>query len=202
MQRLHEDDLRWADMAMVSARVAQRDSTTAVIDRCSKAGLTIVAGGPLFLGEHESFAQVDHFVLDEGECTLPRFLRDWEAGTPERIYRADGYADLTLTPLPRWELADLSKYSDMCIQFSRGCPFDCEFQNTAILAPPARQERRGIAELDGLYALGYGGVFSRQLYRQQAGAQRGAARADRLAPGQKGFGFHEVSVNRPTTRVA
>jgi len=203
VQRLREDDLRWADMAMVSAMVAQRESTVDVIDRCAKAGLTIVAGGPLFLGEYESFDRVDHFVLDEGECTLPRFLEDWAAGTAQRVYRADGYADLTQTPLPRWELADLTKYSDMCIQFSRGCPFDCEFCSiTAMFGhrPRVKSTAQIVAELDSLHALGWhGSVFfvdDNFIGNKRVLKQEVLPALIEWRQGKKGFGFHtEVSVN-------
>jgi len=200
---LHERDLAWADMAMISAMVAQRDSTTEVVDRCAEAGLTIVAGGPLFLAEHDQFPKIHHFVLDEGECTLPAFLRDWAAGHAERIYRADGYADLRATPLPRWDLVDLHKYSDMCIQFSRGCPFDCEFCSiTAMFGhrPRVKATDQIIAELDSLYERGWrGGVFfvddnfigNKRVLKEEVLPALIAWRQ-----GKQGFGFHtEVSVN-------
>jgi len=203
VERLRDQDLQWADMAMVSAMVAQRDSATEVIARCSQAGLTIVAGGPLFFGEHQDFAQVDHFVLDEGEITLPLFLRDWAAGKPQRLYRTAEYADLTTTPPPRWDLVDFKHYSDMCIQFSRGCPFDCEFCSiTAMFGrrPRVKTTAQVLSELDGLYERGWrGGVFF--VDDNFIGNKR--VLKDEVLPalikwrqGKRGFGFHtEVSVN-------
>src|SRR5581483_6811400 len=114
------------------------------------AGIPVVAGGPLFTAEHDAFPEVDHFVLGEAELTLPRFLADLERGAPERIYRAAGYADLTTTPIPLWELADLSRYASVSVQFCRGCPYDCEFCNvTALLGhrPRTKTPEQVIAEL-------------------------------------------------------
>jgi len=203
VQRLRDEDLRWAQMAMISAMVAQRESAGQVIDRCAAAGLTIVAGGPLFLGEQEHFPKVDHFVLDEGECTLPQFLADWAAGTPQRCYRANGYADLKTTPLPRWDLADLTKYSDMCIQFSRGCPFDCEFCSiTAMFGhrPRTKSAAQVIAELDSLYERGWrGGVFfvdDNFIGNKRVLKEEVLPALIMWRRGKRGFGFHtEVSVN-------
>ncbi len=160
---LRPADLEWADMAMVSGMGIQRESAKEVIARCKAAGLTVVAGGPLFTEEYERFSEVDHFVLDEGELTLPRFLSDLERGTPQRVYRADGFADMRGSPIPRWELADIRRYASMAVQFSRGCPFDCEFCNiTALLGrmPRTKSAEQVIAELDRLYSLGWrGSVF-------------------------------------------
>ncbi len=160
---LKQRDLEWADYVFVSAMVAQRDSTIRVIERCHAAGVKIVAGGPLFLNEHASFPLVDHFVLNEGEVTLPLFLHDLATGQPQRMYTSELHADMHLSPTPLWSLADLGSYSSMPIQYSRGCPFDCDFCNiTAMLGrkPRTKSAAQIINELDGLYALGWRqGVF-------------------------------------------
>lgn len=152
------DDLKWADLVFVSAMVVQRDSAFKVIDLCKDAGLTVVAGGPLFSGEYESFDHVDHFVLNEGEITLPEFLKDWAAGNPQRIYRSADYADMAQSPVPMWELVDMDNYDSMSIQLSRGCPFNCDFCNiTAMLGhrPRLKTTAQILAELDKMYALGW-----------------------------------------------
>lgn len=157
---LTEQDLAWADCAFVSAMVVQRTSAHRVVDRCKKAGLLVVAGGPLFGSEHAQFETVDHFILNEAELTLPRFLADLASGCPQRIYTATGFADLRLTPTPRWDLLKLKRYASMSIQFSRGCPFNCDFCNvTALLGHRVRMKSSAqiLAELDGLYALGWRG---------------------------------------------
>ncbi len=160
---LMQHDLKWADYVFVSAMVAQRDSTRQVLARCKEIGVKIVAGGPLFLAEHEGFPEVDHFVLNEAEMTLPPFLSDLERGQARRIYTSNEYPDITQSPTPMWELMDTRCYSSMCIQFSRGCPFNCEFCNiTAMLGhrPRTKTAPQIIAELDSLYNLGWhGGVF-------------------------------------------
>jgi len=161
--KLDEKDLAWADMAFISAMVIQRESTNQVIARCKAIGLKVVAGGPLFTEEHEQFKDVDHFVLNEGELTLPPFLNDLERGHPQHLYASSEFPDIGQTPAPLWELLDLKRYATMAIQYSRGCPFDCEFCNiTSLLGHKPRVKTSGqiIQELDGLYRLGWrGGVF-------------------------------------------
>lgn len=158
IQPLKDSDLAWADLVFLSAMVVQRDSAQELIRRAKAAGKTVVAGGPLFTGEYESFPQVDHFVLNEAEITLPLFLDDLARGTLKRIYATDQHPDLTQTPTPLWELVDMQHYDSMSIQFSRGCPFQCDFCNvTALLGhrPRVKTAAQVIAELDELYRLGW-----------------------------------------------
>jgi len=163
VQDLSDEDLAWADIAFVSAMAVQRDAAQAAIKRCKRAGLTVVAGGPLFVGEHEQFPDVDHFVLNEAETTLPPFLADLAAGHPQRIYATAEFPDIRQTPVPLWQLADLRQYDTVSIQFSRGCPFNCDFCNiTALLGhkPRTKTADQIIAELGNLYAIGWrGNVF-------------------------------------------
>jgi radical SAM superfamily enzyme YgiQ (UPF0313 family) len=157
-RKLTDRDLEWAEIAFVSAMVVQRDAARAVIARCKAAGLKVVAGGPLFIYEHEQFEDVDHFVLNEAELTLPPFLADLERGCTQRVYRSDGFADTTKTPAPLWHLLDLKHYATMAIQFSRGCPYDCDFCNVTVLLghrPRLKTTEQILTELDGLYKLGW-----------------------------------------------
>lgn len=160
---LSDRDLAWADYVFLSAMVVQRRSAQSVVARCREAGVPVVAGGPLFAAEPEAFADVDHLVLGEAELALPLFLRDLAAGHPERVYSARGFPSLRTTPVPLWELADLGRYAAMCIQYSRGCPFNCDFCNVTTLfghTPRTKSAAQVIAELDRLYALGWrGDVF-------------------------------------------
>ncbi|HET7375713.1 MAG TPA: cobalamin-dependent protein, partial [Anaerolineae bacterium] len=127
---LTDADLTWADYAFVSAMTVQQKSATQVIERCRSAQLKVVAGGPLFTVEPELFdAQVDHFVLNEAELTFPPFLNDLMHGCARHVYTTNDFPDLTLTPIPQWELAVLDHYGTLNIQFSRGCPFNCDFCN-------------------------------------------------------------------------
>jgi radical SAM superfamily enzyme YgiQ (UPF0313 family) len=158
--RLSDADLEWADLVFISGMIVQRESARALISRCRAAGKTVVAGGPLFTSAHAQFEEVDHFVLGEAELTLPEFLRDLEAGRPRRIYTAEGFPELSDTPAPMWELADMRRYGSMCVQYSRGCPFDCEFCDvTAKFGHRSRTKTPGqvIAELDALAAAGWRG---------------------------------------------
>jgi radical SAM superfamily enzyme YgiQ (UPF0313 family) len=160
VQKLTDRDLAWADWAFISAMVIQRESSKQLVTRCKDAGLRIVAGGPLFQSEDEQFPEVDHFILNEAELTLPPFLDDLEKGCPERVYTTNQFADLSKTPVPRWELLNLRRYASMGIQFSRGCPFNCDFCNvTALLGHRVRMKssRQITDELDRLYALGWRG---------------------------------------------
>ena len=156
---LTDEDLAWADIAMVSAMAIQEDSARAVLARCRAAGLMTVAGGPLFTVEPENFAGVaDSLVLDEGEITLPRFLADLAQGLPQPAYATSEHPELDLTPVPAWELADLAVYNSMPLQFSRGCPFACDFCNVTTLLghrPRTKTAAQIIAELDALYDLGW-----------------------------------------------
>lgn len=155
--------LAWADMVFISAMAVQQESTREVIRRAKQAGKAIVAGGPLFTEAPESFPQVDHLVLNEAEITLPRFLSDLATGHPHKTYQTKKFPELIQTPTPRWNLLKMKKYVSMNLQFSRGCPFNCEFCSiTALFGRRVRTKSAAqiVAELDSLYARGWkGGVF-------------------------------------------
>ncbi len=151
-------DIAWADMAFISAMAVQQESARKVIDLCNKAGLKVVAGGPLFTSEHKDFPSVDHFVLNEAELTLQPFLDDLKNGTAKKIYASELFPDITLTPAPQWNLLDINKYASMALQFSRGCPYQCDFCNvTALLGHKIRTKTSDqiIGELEGLRKLGW-----------------------------------------------
>jgi radical SAM superfamily enzyme YgiQ (UPF0313 family) len=155
---LAEEDLAWADYVFVSAMVVQRESVRAILKRCKTAGVPVVAGGPLFTMEHEQFPEVDHFVLNEAEETLAPFLRDLEQGQARRVYASEEFPDIHQTPVPLWQLVNFKHYETISIQFSRGCPFNCDFCNvTALLGhrPRTKTAAQIIAELESLYALGW-----------------------------------------------
>jgi radical SAM superfamily enzyme YgiQ (UPF0313 family) len=155
---LTDNDLAWADYVYLSAMEVQRSSARQVIVRCKQAGVKVVAGGPLFTFEYEKFPEVDHLVLNEAELTLPPFLADLENGCAEKIYRSTEFPDIRQTPVPLWDLVDLERYDSMSVQFSRGCPFSCDFCNiTTMLGhkPRTKNASQIIAELDGLYNLGW-----------------------------------------------
>jgi radical SAM superfamily enzyme YgiQ (UPF0313 family) len=163
VNQLQDRDLEWADMVLISAMNVQRQSVNEVIARARTLEKTIVAGGPLFTIEPESFPDVDHLILNEAEITLPLFLSDLGRGRPKRIYKTDEYADITKTPAPMWELINLKHYESLSLQFSRGCPFNCDFCHvTSLLGHRMRLKtsEQLIAELDKIYNLGWRrGIF-------------------------------------------
>ncbi len=160
VQSLTRADLDWADLVCISAMIAQRASVETLIARCRAAGKPILAGGPLFTSDHARFPAVDHFVLNEAELTLPPFLRDFADGRAQRIYGTTAHADVHQSPAPRWDLIRLQRYGSMSVQYSRGCPFDCEFCDiTAKFGHRPRIKTAGqvITELDGLFGAGWRG---------------------------------------------
>jgi radical SAM superfamily enzyme YgiQ (UPF0313 family) len=163
VRKLTAHDLAEADLVLISAMLAQRPATERLIQQCRAAGKTIVAGGPLFTADPEAFTDVDHLVLDEAELSLPPFLREFAQGTAKRVYRAEGFADITTTPVPRWDLVELGRYASMCVQYSRGCPYDCEFCNVVTLfgrRPRVKSPQQMIAELDAMARVGWRrGIF-------------------------------------------
>lgn len=163
IDELRDEDLAWADLALVGAMAVQRKSAVNIIDRCKAKGLKIVAGGPLFTAEPNAFEQVDHLVLDEAEMTLPAFITDLENGCLQKIYRANGYPDIHQTPIPLWHLIHMNRYASLNIQYSRGCPFDCDFCNITSLfgsRPRTKSPPQVLAELDAIYQTGWrGNIF-------------------------------------------
>ena len=158
--KLKDRDLAWADVVLISGMALQRKSAHEIIARCKEANLKVVAGGPLFSSEYDQFEDVDHFVLNEAELTLPPFLADLEKGCARRIYETTEFCDMAETPAPLWDLIDLKHYATMGVQFSRGCPFNCEFCNiTALFGHRSRMKtaEQIIVELDGLYDHGWRG---------------------------------------------
>ncbi|HVR30754.1 MAG TPA: B12-binding domain-containing radical SAM protein [Thermoanaerobaculia bacterium] len=160
---LRDEDLDWADLVLTSTMVVQRGSLRDVIARANARRRPVAVGGPHPTSFASEIAGADHYLLDEVEETFPRFLADWEAGKAARVYRPERKPAITATPVPRFELLDLDAYGSMALQFSRGCPFDCEFCDITKLfgrVPRTKSNQQMLSELDHLHALGWrGAVF-------------------------------------------
>lgn len=160
---LAETDLDWAELVFISAMIVQKESMEQVIERARRRGKSIVAGGPYPTQCWESIEGVDHFVLNEAELSLPAFIEDLEAGRAKHLYSTEEKPDLALTPKPRYDLIDFRPYSSMVLQYSRGCPNECEFCDIVELFgrnPRVKSPAQFIAEIQLLYDLGHrGGIF-------------------------------------------
>ncbi len=163
VQPLSDRDITWADYVFCSAMTVQRESAQSVVERCRRLGVKTVVGGPLCTTSPAEFDAADHLVLGEAEVSLPPFLADLIRGQARHIYAAEHRADVSRTPIPLWELINPRRYAAMNIQYSRGCPFDCEFCDITRLfgrKPRTKTTKQVIGELEALHARGWrGGVF-------------------------------------------
>ncbi|UCH42399.1 MAG: DUF4070 domain-containing protein [Dehalococcoidales bacterium] len=163
IKALSDEDITWADYVFISAMVVQRDSAKEVIAHCNKLDARVVAGGPLFTTGYDEFGGVDHFVLGEAEVTLAPFVKDIVDGCAKPIYTSDEFPDINETPVPLWSLINMKHYSSMSLQYSRGCPYNCEFCDIIVLnghRPRTKDIEQVENELEALYRSGWrGGVF-------------------------------------------
>jgi radical SAM superfamily enzyme YgiQ (UPF0313 family) len=158
VQPLKDKHLEWADIAFIGAMSIQQSSARQVIERCKKKGLKIVAGGPLFSSDPGAFDDVDHLVLNEAEITLRPFLEDLKKGCAKHLYTSAEFPDMGATPVPMWELIKMKNYATIGLQYSRGCPFNCDFCNiTSLYGHQVRTKTKDqvIAELESLYIRGW-----------------------------------------------
>jgi len=163
VEKLKDKHIKWADYVFIGAMAIQKKSTREIIERCKKLGAKIVAGGPLFTTEHTEFDGVDHLVLNEAEITLPMFLEDLKNGHAGHLYTSEQRADISSTPLPTWNILNIKKYASMNIQYSRGCPFNCDFCDITLLygrVPRTKTRDQIVQELEEIYRMGWrGNVF-------------------------------------------
>ncbi len=160
VRALEDSEINWADYIFIGAMSVQAASVSEVVKRCQLMRKTIVAGGPLFTGNPDAWSHIDHLILNEAEITLPWFLNDLEYGLPQKIYQTEEYADMGLSPCPDFSLINSSDYAQLSLQYSRGCPFNCEFcEITALLGHKVRlkSSHQIIEELEAVYQTGFRG---------------------------------------------
>lgn len=157
---LTDADLDWADMVFTSTMIVQKKSLQEVISRCNQANVPIASGGPHPTSFYDEIEGVDHLILNEAEYIFPEFLDDLKKGVAKSVYRLPAKPDITKTPLPRFDLIDVHEYGSMALQFSRGCPFDCEFCDITKLfgrIPRTKTNEQILAELNLFYDLDWRG---------------------------------------------
>jgi len=161
IQPLKPSDMEWADVVFCSAMLVQKDSLRRVVALCKAEGKRVVIGGPYVTTSAEHLPEADHLFLGEAETILPEFVRDVERGPAKRIYQAAERPALSAAPIPDFRLADLRRYSAMSVQYSRGCPFQCEFCDIIEIygrVPRTKSNEQMLAELDALFRLGWRGM--------------------------------------------
>ena len=158
MAPLRDADLRWADYVMISAMIVHKESVHKIIDRCRVIGRPVIGGGPLFNSLQEDWAADVHCVGGEAEDVMGELARDIQTGQLRQHYQAAERPDIAQTPVPRWDLIDFRHYVTMLVQFSRGCPYDCEFCDIVIMngkVPRTKSVAQMLAELDSLHQSGW-----------------------------------------------
>ena len=167
IEPLTDAHLQWADVVLTSTMIVQKDSLYEVAERCNQAGVPIIAGGPHPTSyydniKEETDATIDHFLFGEVEEIFEDFLTDFESGSAKEIYRETRKPDITKTPPPRYDLIDINAYGSMALQFSRGCPFNCEFCDITKLfgrVPRTKSNEQMLTEFEMLYKLGWDGAM-------------------------------------------
>ena len=158
VERLRDRDLAWADVVMLSAMNIQRESLVAIVERCQARGLRTVIGGPIASSLTPAELKADHIVIGEAESLIDTLAHDLEAGTAKPVYQAPERPEMETSPLPDLSLIKMNRYSTMTVQYSRGCPFNCEFCDIIEIygrRPRTKSVAQVLAELDQLYAAGW-----------------------------------------------
>ena len=160
---LKDEDIQWADYIFLSAMEVQQRSVREILVRAKFHNKKVVAGGPLFTLSPDKFQGVDHLVFNEAEAILPALVGDMKKGVLKPIYTSKDWPDMKSSPMPKWDLIDISKYASMVIQYCRGCPIDCDFCAVTVLNGKRPRMKTGpqvLEELEALYLKGWrGGIF-------------------------------------------
>lgn len=162
VRKLSAADIDWADMVFATAMLVQQDSLREVVKRAKARGKRVVLGGPYVTTTIHDLPDADHVFLGEAETTLPQFIDDLARGEAKRTYQAAERPPLSITPMAHFHLADLKRYSAMSVQYSRGCPFSCEFCDIIEIygrVPRTKSNQQMLAEFDALYDLGWRGTL-------------------------------------------
>src|SRR5438034_68109 len=161
VRSLKQSDIQWADVVFASAMIVQKESLESVIKRSKALGKRVVVGGPFVTTTLQALEGADHVVLGEAEETLPEIIRDLERGEARPVYEAPERPAMALTPIPDFKLADMKRYSAMSVQYSRGCPFNCEFCDIIEIygrVPRTKSNEQILLELDALRDTGWRGT--------------------------------------------
>jgi len=161
VQPLKESDIEWADMVFATAMLVQKESLREIAKKCKARGKRVVLGGPYVTSTIEELPDADHLFLGEAETTLPQFVKDLEHGDAKPVYKAAERPALSTSPMPHFHLANMKRYSAMSIQYSRGCPFSCEFCDIIEIygrVPRTKSIPQVLAEFDALYDLKWRGT--------------------------------------------
>ena len=161
VQSLKSSDIDWADMVFATAMLVQKDSLKQVVKRAKARGKRVVLGGPYVTTTIEDLPEADHIFLGEAETTIPQFVADLARGEAKRSYQATERPPLSATPLAHFQLANMKRYSAMSVQYSRGCPFSCEFCDIIEIygrVPRTKSNQQMLAEFDALRDLGWRGT--------------------------------------------
>ena len=160
---LTDEDLKWADVVMLTGMLVQRPSLHEVLRRCRVLGIRTVVGGPYATAVPQELDGADHVMVGEGEEMVPVLAADLEAGRAHHLYKEAAKPDLSRAPLPRFDLLRPGAYHQMSLQYSRGCPFSCEFCDIIVMygrKPRTKTAPQVIAELEAIRRTGFtGDVF-------------------------------------------
>jgi radical SAM superfamily enzyme YgiQ (UPF0313 family) len=158
VEPLTDAEVEWADYVMLSAMLVHQPSVEEIVVRVAACGRPIIAGGPLFTTSHANFPEIQHFVLGEADELMDELVQDMLAGTVRRYYQGVRRPDIGHVPPPRWDLINLRHYVTMAVQFSRGCPYDCEFCDIIVMngrVPRTKSPDQLIRELESLRQRGW-----------------------------------------------
>ena len=150
-EELRESDFEWANMVMTGGMLPQRSDTLTVIDQCRTRGKPVVVGGPDAMSSPEAYGHADFLVLGEAEAIIGQFVEAWNSGARRGVFQGEKFqVDVTTSPIPRFDLIDFRHYCYIGVQFSRGCPFNCDFCDIIELygrVPRSKSNEQMLAEL-------------------------------------------------------